>query len=48
MDFLLTRRSEKSHEVMGGVTIGLMIVLPFRIAFLSEPVEAFGGMYVAS
>ena len=48
MDFFLTRRSEKSHEVMGGVTIGLMIVLPFRIAFLSEPVEAFGGMYVAS
>ena len=48
MDFFLTRRSEKSHEVMGGVTIGLMIVLPFRIAFLSEPAEAFGGMYVAS
>ena len=48
MDFFFTRRSEKNHEVFGGVTIGLMIVLPFRIAFLSEPSEAFGGMYVAS
>ena len=47
MAFFL-RGSEKDHEIMGGLTIGIMIVLPFRIAFLSEPAEAFGGMYVAS
>ena len=38
----------RDHEVFGGVVIGLMLVLPVRIAFLSEPSEAFGGMYVAS
>jgi NADH-quinone oxidoreductase subunit N len=48
MDFFFTRSSDKNHEVFGGVTIGLMLVLPVRIAFLSEPAEAFGGMYVAS
>ena len=47
MAFFL-RGSEKDHEILGGLTIGIMIVLPFRIAFLSEPAEAFGGMYVAS
>ena len=47
MAFFL-RGSEKDHEILGGLTIGMMIVLPFRIAFLSEPAEAFGGMYVAS
>ena len=48
MDFFFSRRSEREHEVFGGVTIGMMLVLPFRIAFLSEPTEAFGGMYVAT
>ena len=48
VDFFLTRRSDKGHEAFGGVTIGLMLVLPVRIALLSEPTEAFGGMYVAS
>ncbi len=48
VDFICSRKSEKSYEVFAGVTIGLMLVLPFRIAFLSEPTEAFGGMYVAT
>ena len=48
MDFFFSRKSEGDHEVFGGVVIGLMLVLPVRIAFLSEPTEAFGGMYVAS
>lgn len=48
MDFFFSRKSGRDHEIFGGVTIGLMLVLPVRIAFLSEPTEAFGGMYVAS
>ena len=48
VDFICSRKSENSQEVFGGVTIGMMLVLPFRIAFLSEPTEAFGGMYVAT
>jgi NADH-quinone oxidoreductase subunit N len=40
MDFFFARRSDKNHEVFGGVTIGLMLVLPVRIALLSEPTEA--------
>ena len=48
MDFFFTRKSESDHGVFGGVTIGLMLVLPVRIALLSEPTEAFGGMYVAT
>ena len=48
MDFFFSRKSGRDHEVFGGVTIGLMLVLPVRIALLSEPTEAFGGMYVAS
>ena len=48
VDFFFSRKSENSQDVFGGVTIGLMLVLPFRIAFLSEPAEAFGGMYVAT
>ena len=47
IDFIM-HRSEKKHDVMFGVTVALMLVLPFRIALLSEPVEAFGGMYIAS
>ncbi|MBE6260386.1 MAG: NADH-quinone oxidoreductase subunit N [Prevotella sp.] len=48
VDFFFTRRSDKDHEVFAGVTIGMMLVLPVRIALLSEPTEAFGGMYVAT
>ena len=48
MDFFFSRKSERDHEVYGGVIIGMMLVLPVRIALLSEPTEAFGGMYVAS
>ena len=48
MDFFFSRKSGRDDEVFGGVTIGLMLVLPVRIAFLAEPSEAFGGMYVAS
>ena len=48
MDFFFSRKSGRDDEVFGGVTIGLMLLLPVRIAFLAEPSEAFGGMYVAS
>ena len=47
VDFI-EHRSEKKHDVLFAVTAALMIVLPVRIAFLSEPTEAFGGLYVAS
>ena len=46
-DFFLHRRTDK-HNILYGLTIGLMVVLPVRIALMSEPAEAFGGMYVAS
>ena len=46
-DFILHRREDK-HNILFGMTIGLMAVLPVRIALMSEPTEAFGGMYVAS
>ena len=47
IDFIM-HRSQKKHDVMFGVTVALMLVLPIRIAFLSEPSVAFGGMYIAS
>ena len=47
VDFIM-HKSEKKHDVLSAVTMALMAVLPFRIAFLSEPSEAFGGLYVAS
>ena len=47
VDFFM-HKSEKKHDVLYAVTIALMAVLPFRIALLSEPSEAFGGLYVAS
>ena len=47
VDFFL-HKSEKKHDILYAVTIALMAVLPFRIALLSEPSEAFGGLYVAS
>ena len=46
-DFFLHRREDK-HNILFGITVGLMAVLPVRIALLSEPAEAFGGMYVAT
>ena len=47
VDFIV-HRSEKKGDILYSVTIALMAVLPFRIALLGEPAEAFGGMYVAS
>ena len=47
VDFIM-HKSEKKHDVLSAVTIALMAVLPFRIALLSDPSEAFGGLYVAS
>ena len=47
VDFIV-HRSEKKGDILYAVTIALMAVLPFRIALLGEPAEAFGGMYVAS
>ena len=46
-DFCL-HKSEKKHDILFAVTAALMAVLPVRIALLSEPAEAFGGLYVAS
>ena len=47
IDFIM-HRSEKKHDVLFGVAVALMLVLPFQIALLSEPAAAFGGMYVAT
>ena len=47
IDFML-HKSEKKHDVLFAVTVALMAVLPFRIAFLSEPSDAFGGIYITS
>ena len=47
VDFIM-HRSEKKLDVLFAVTAALMIVLPVRIALMSEPTEAFGGLYVAS
>ncbi len=47
IDFIM-HRSEKKHDVLPGVAVALMLVLPFQIALLSEPAVAFGGMYVAT
>ena len=46
-DFCL-HKSEKKHDILSAVTAALMAVLPVRIALLSEPTEAFDGLYVAS
>ena len=40
VDFFM-HKSEKKHDVLYAVTIALMAVMPFRIALLSEPAEAF-------
>ena len=47
VDFAM-HRSEKKLDVLSAVTGALLIVLPVRIALLSEPAEAFGGLYVTS
>ena len=47
VDFIV-HHSEKKGDILYAVTVALMAVLPFRIALLGEPAEAFGGMYVAS
>ena len=47
IDFIM-HRSEKKHDVLSGVAVALMLVLPFQIALLAEPSVAFGGMYVAT
>ena len=47
IDFIM-HRSEKKHDVLSGVAVALMLVLPFQIAILAEPGVAFGGMYVAT
>ena len=47
IDFIV-HHSQKKHDILFSVTVALMVVLPVRIALLSEPSQAFGGMYVAS
>ena len=47
VDFIM-HRSEKKLDVLFAVTAALLIVLPVRIALLTGPTEAFGGMYVAT
>ena len=47
VDFAMYR-SEKKLDCLFAVTAALLAVLPVRIALLSEPTEAFGGLYVAS
>ena len=47
VDFMM-HKSEKKHDVLFAVTAGLLVVLPVRIALLSEPAYAFGGFYVTS
>ena len=47
IDFIM-HKSEKKHDVLSAVAIALMAVLPVRIALLSEPAQAFGGLSVAS
>ena len=47
VDFAM-HRSEKKLDCLFAVTAALLAVLPVRIALLSEPTEAFGGLYVAS
>ncbi len=45
---LIVHHSEKKHDILFSVTVALMAVLPVRIALMSEPSQAFDGMYVAS
>ena len=47
VDFIV-HRSEKKGDILFAVTLALMAVLPFRLALVTEPAEAFGGLYVAS
>ena len=47
VDFIM-HKSEKKLDTLYVVTVALLVVLPVRIVLLSEPAEAFGGLYVAS
>ena len=47
VDFIV-HRSQKKGDILFAVTLALMAVLPFRLALVTEPAEAFGGLYVAS
>jgi NADH-quinone oxidoreductase subunit N len=47
VDFIM-HKSEKKLDILYIVTVALLAVLPVRIVLLSDPVEAFGGLYVAS
>ena len=47
VDFIM-HKSEKKLDTLYVVTVALLVVLPARIVLLSEPAEAFGGLYVAS
>ena len=47
IDFIM-HKSEKKLDTLYVVTVALLVVLPARIVLLSEPAEAFGGLYVAS
>jgi NADH-quinone oxidoreductase subunit N len=47
VDFIM-HKSEKKLDTLYIVTVALLAVLPVRIVLLSDPVEAFGGLYVAS
>ena len=47
VDFIV-HRSEEKGDILYAVALALVAVLPFRIALLTEPTEAFGGLYVAS
>ena len=47
VDFIM-HKSEKKLDTLYIVTVALLAVLPVRIVLLSDPVKAFGGLYVAS
>ena len=47
LDFIV-HKSDKKHHVLSAVTVALLAVLTVRIALLSVPSQAFGGIYVTS
>ncbi len=47
VDFIM-HKSEKKLDTLYIVTVALLAVLPVRIVLLADPVEAFGGLYVAT
>ena len=44
----LSRRVENDKNVFAGMTLAMVIALPFRIALISEPAEAFGCLPVGT